>query len=129
MSLGKQLAKTIRHKEAEAARKIEVAAEAERRRKIQEIEKANRFFDEYKIYITETIIAGKYPKNRRTPSNFFPYGGLAITNDENYLFEIFKRFREWVVNNDLELNVINAHDGMGMDSWWEFSIKVDKNLR
>jgi len=123
MRLGDKLKSTIAARE-EAAR---VEAELKRRR---EDEKSRRerakILEWLRDWKTDTIHAienGHEPVSVRIPRYVNDYSTGSIGSTKHPHHDLLLPFLSWAQEEGLDLRILSNHDGGGMESWWEISVK------
>lgn len=122
----------------ERIERMRVAAEIEKKileeRKFDENRaKINNFVDITIDAIERKIMDNGVPKGYKIPKGE-PWntngwvesnGSFRMVTHPFYIY--IERLFDWAKENGLEGHITNCHDGMGMDSWFEFSVTTKKN--
>lgn len=143
MTLGQQLAQQqTRSKAEQIAEQERIArqADAEKQRKYNDMQ---RYFQGVQEKLVEQIVAGKTEprvstqKDREirwlfhestTNRTFIGTETPGFCHEESPYYPLWLDFQAWAKENDLVLTTHFEHDGYGMESWYSFRVKPQKNL-
>jgi hypothetical protein len=123
MRLGNKLKSTIAAREV-AAR---VAEEEKRRRadekNLRERAKILEWLRDWKTDVIHIIETGYEPSPVKIPRYVNDYSTGSIGNIKHPHHDLILPFREWATAEGLELRITDNCDGVGMESWWEISVR------
>jgi hypothetical protein len=123
MRLGDKLKSTIAARE-EAAR---VAAERKRREAEEKTRRERaKILEWLRDWKTDTIHAienGHEPVSVRIPRYVSDYSTGSIGNTKHPHHDLLLPFLDWAKEEGLDLRILPNHDGGGMESWWEISVR------
>jgi hypothetical protein len=124
MRLGDKLKNTISARE-EAAR----LAEEEKRRREDEKNRRERakiveWLRDWKSDTISAIEKGHEPLSVPLPRYVNDYSTGSIGLPKHPHHDLILPFMDWALAEGLELCVVSNHDGGGMESWWEISVRA-----
>lgn len=107
------------------------AAEEERRKAEKVDEKARkerreceRFFRDFQEDIVADIEADKPVRVKKIKLMTALYAnGKPISVREHPNHEVWLAFKAWLDENGLDVSVVDQHDGVGIESWYELQVK------
>lgn len=125
-SLGARLKENIQRKEE--AQRLEVLRRLreEERKKSEHREKCLAWFDGWAARVSDTIASGGIPESTRLPRLLAGRESwkMNISNpghDDHWLWR--ENILPWATKEGLCLKLVHDHDGMGMESWWDLSVR------
>lgn len=148
LSLGARLAANNAEAEAQTRAWAEKAAAAKSAEELAKFEAVANLFDEAQIFFTDGILAGKTVKSLRLQvgqaaigdSKYMAaYNALGMYSwyqkkEDSYItkpspyFCLWRDFKAWAAENDLEAYWIYRYDGGGVHSWFELAVRPVKSV-
>jgi len=127
-SLGFRLSRTIRKQDGDKERARLAMLEAQRVKKEAEERRVRVFLTSFKEELTKQIMGGHRPRGKKMPHNFMSNRNAPIYSTLHEHHFIFADFTDWLNDNDLQYQITNEHDGMGMDSWYEILVTPKEGI-
>jgi len=123
MRLGDKLKGTVAAREeaarVEAERKRREAEEKTRRERAKILE----WLRDWKNVTIHAIETGHEPKPVRIPRYVNDYSTGSIGLPKHPHHDLLLPFLDWAKDEGLDLRILPNHDGGGMESWWEISVR------
>jgi hypothetical protein len=126
MTLGEKL----KQQNAERAAREAAAERAKEMKKTAEeklfLARVSVFLDYVRDSFIERVEAGNAIKPFRIKDSLMPYekGMRRLLNDPMHpARHVYAEFEKWIESEGLEVEFVQDHDGMGMESWYNLVIR------